>query len=362
MATKTSPDSPGPGRTKAAKLYNPTHRILLAALPDFERVPTGWAPIDVFTNGGIPRGATTLISGAEATGKTTLAEFCLAHYLRQFPNEWGLYINSDNKLDKQTMLDRGIALNRMTTLSPSTAEEAWWVAYAEAQAQPKLGVIIVDSLASFSPAKEEIGGEEMALAARLNNKSFRKFTALQLHRLSIGNPLSLLVVNQTRWKTGLFPTVVLPGGNQQRFQAALWVKFEKADEHIDKATQIPIAKTFRYTLIKNEGGATGFPGETRMATNPHGRWLPNDIIDEEFTWLWATRLGVLQNKGAKGSEYQGEHGPREFWVTKWEDSKESYALVKEATIKAFREWRKGERKISFLQEPQTVKLQQVTAE
>lgn len=320
----------------------------LADLPDFERIPTGMAAMDLFTSGGIPLGTNSLFSGAPSSGKTVTVTAALANYLRRFPKSKCLYINADNKLTKDGLALRQGDGSRVETIYPDTAEDAEDVVLNTADKRKDVGIVIIDSLASLTSDKEVLGGDEMGVLAKAHNKFIRKFTAVQVRRAVSTHPLTLWIINQERRTIGLYATRYVPGGTQQTFQAALWVEFDKADNHIDKKTQIPIADTFRYHFRKNEGGAKGWSGETRMATTPHGHWRVGDFIDHEFTFLWAKRLGLLRLRKDQGYQSKDKIQYQEDWIAEWENTPETYHNLKIELTQAFIAWRKSELQAKFL--------------
>jgi len=54
-------------------------------MTDIARVPTGVPGLDVITNGGIPEGRATLVSGRSGTGKSVLGLQLAGHLARACP-------------------------------------------------------------------------------------------------------------------------------------------------------------------------------------------------------------------------------------------------------------------------------------
>lgn len=312
-----------------ARLYDPKRFISLAQVQDFQRIPTGWAAFDLYTDGGFPRGANSLIVGPKGTGKTNLALMGIAGYQRLYPKEKILYNNVDNKLDTDWAETLGTNNEMIEEFRPTSAEECHDITYHVAEKRMDLGLVLIDSLAALSSEREVIGKQEMGVAALANNKFFRKMTTLQLLRARKGHPLTLIVINQERVKVGLFPVPTIPGGLQQEYQAALLVKFMKADPHIDKATGLPLAITMRYRFDKNHGGANGYTAETKMATTPHGPWLPGMVMDHEFLWVWWWRFGLPYS------------GKKEELIQHWRDNKKEYEEAKKLVGRTFKDWISG---------------------
>jgi adenosyl cobinamide kinase/adenosyl cobinamide phosphate guanylyltransferase len=323
------------------RLYDPKRLIKLSDVPDFARIPTSAAAFDMYTAGGLPAGTTTLVSGPMGSGKSNFAILGMVGYQRTHPKGMALYVNANNKIDPPWAERLGADRTRIDVYRPTSTDEAHDIIYHVADKRRDMGFVLVDDLASLSPEDEIIGEQEVGISARMNNKFFRKMTMLQLHRQTIGKPLTLCVINQERVKVAVgqkFPTPIIPGGKQQEFAAALWVKFLTPDLHIDKPTGIPIAITMRYVFKKNQGGASGYPAETTIVTTPHGKWKPGQLLDHEFVWLWGRRLGVL--KGLR----------KEPLITSWEDDAPAYATAARDVQAAFKAWYAGERPSGFFKE------------
>jgi hypothetical protein len=138
---------------------------------------------------------------------------------------------------------------------------------------------------------------------------------------------------------GLYPSIVLPGGNGQRFQAALWIRFLKTDLVLHPKLDIPMKVLIRFVLEKNLGGASGWPGEFYLHVTPHGNWKVGDIEDHGFVWQWAAqRLGIVKRAGSRGFEFQGQYGTKDDFLTQWRAQGPLYAVVKQVLGKQFDDW------------------------
>ena len=348
MAKATSPK-------RDDRLYDPTRFVKLANVPDFERIPTGMAAFDTYTCGGFPVGTISLLSGPAGTGKTNFAICGIIGFQQRYPTARALYLNADNKVDTPWALQLGVDGERVEVFSPDSADQAHDVTYHLCQKHKEIGYVLVDSLAALSPEGEAIGEDDIGTAAKMNNKFFRKMTALQLIRMREGHPLTFVVINQERVKVGgKFPVPILPGGKQQEFQAALWLKFTAADAHVHPKLGIPLAITMHYHFKKNQGGANNYPGETRMAITPHGKWRPGQMIDHEFVWIWGTYLGLMKSRGNLGVEYNHQTWVKPALIAHWEDDPEAYRAAKRDLLATFKEWKKGKIDAHFAKEDVTL--------
>lgn len=324
--------------------------IELAEMKPFDRIPTGITPIDMPTVGGIPRGTITLLSGVEGSGKSTLAARTIAGFNIQYPQLKCLYVSAENKLDPEWAIANGVDKTKVTVSQPANTEEAQYIVGVMATQRQDIGLVVVDSLASLSPEKEYDGDptdEFMAIAARLNNKFIRKLTSLQLRRVQLNNPLTIILINQERESMQMYSGAVLPGGKQQRFNCALWIKFLKSNYRNYKSGPIDIAitTTLRFQFNKN-GGAPPNPkaaGEVEMCIAPFGDRKPGQVLDGEFIFVWAQEFGLIKGAGSQGFSYKGEKAKKDEWIERWQavSSPEREAIRKEL-IDAYNAWRKGE--------------------
>lgn len=68
------------------------------------RLPTGCVSIDGMLSGGFRFGSVSLIYGEAATGKTTMALSCIVNHLRNNPLTKAYYIDSDQKISVNRLL------------------------------------------------------------------------------------------------------------------------------------------------------------------------------------------------------------------------------------------------------------------
>lgn len=329
---------------KAKAPYTP-FAMSLAQLEPQTRIPTGIGPIDLYTMGGFPEGGTTLLTGKSGSGKTTVATLALAGYQKLRPDMKALYLNVENKIDPVWARKLGVNLDipeGITLYRPESTEEGQYIVRHAMEEREDVGFILVDSLAALCPEGEgeaEVGEEQMGLAARLNNKWFRQVVSLQNQLVAKHKSCTLVIINQERESMKLYGGTVLPGGNGQRFQAALWIRFLKAEHTLHPKLDIPMKTLIRFVLEKNMGGASGWPGEFYLHVTPHGPWKVGDIEDHGFVWQWAAqRLGIVRAAGSKGFEFDGTFGKKEDFLTQWRAQGPLYSLVKQLLGKQFQAW------------------------
>lgn len=166
---------------------------------------------------GIPRGRMIEIIGPEASGKTSLALMLAANCQRN--GGVAAIIDVEHALDITYARSLGVDMDNVLLTQPETGEEA--LNQAEAYVRKGLDLIIIDSVAALTPAKElkgEMGDAHMGLQARLMSQACRKLNGL----LKPGGP-TVIFINQIRMKIGVMfgNPETTPGGNALKFYASI---------------------------------------------------------------------------------------------------------------------------------------------
>ena len=180
-----------------------------------EAIPTGIASLDwAIGIGGIPKGRITEIFGHEASGKTTIALYACA-----MAQKLGLlvaYVDMEHALDPVWCEKCGIDLSTMIISQPDNGEQALDIAEEYVRSE-KIGLVVVDSVASLVPQKEldgDAGDSVMGLQARLMSQAMRKLTGV-IDRTNC----AVIFTNQIRQKIGVMfgSPDTTPGGLALKF-------------------------------------------------------------------------------------------------------------------------------------------------
>lgn len=211
---------------------------------DVKYFSTGILPLDIALGGkGWPFGRIVILGGPESAGKTELAtQACVSvanysHKTKQrmkstdSPKDRGvaLYVDVEGTLDKEWMELKGFDFEHHVIVLTDTSEQAIDI-IDEALEQDCFDLIVLDSLAALAPSKEiesSVDEWQMGLAARLNNKAFRKWGSRQTTLNQSGkSPATIMVINQMREKLGVVygDPYVLPGGAAQKYSASVIVR------------------------------------------------------------------------------------------------------------------------------------------
>lgn len=217
-----------------------------------EAMTTGSLSLDASIGiGGLPRGRFTQISGAEGTGKTTMA---LSAMLIEIDSGGkGLYIDAENMLSYsaiEQMFSRQIDREKLILLQPETAEQAFMIA-EKAITSKEFTYIVIDSVAALEPQDEK-------------EKEFDEFTVASLPRLitkflrrnaaDIKNSnVVFLLLNQVRDKIGSYTGgYTTPGGHALMHYASVIIALTKGTEIRQGEEKIGINS--RFVVRKNKVG------------------------------------------------------------------------------------------------------------
>ncbi|HEX75918.1 MAG TPA: recombinase RecA [Dehalococcoidia bacterium] len=220
----------------------------LSARPQGEAISTGSLALDLALGiGGIPRGRVTEIFGAEASGKTTLAQ----HIMAQTQKLGGIaaYIDAEHALDPAYAANCGVKVEDLLISQPDNGEEALEITEALVRSGA-VDVIVIDSVAALVPRAEiegEMGDTHVGLQARLMSQALRKLVA------AISKSHTAVVfVNQLREKVGIIfgSPEVTPGGRALKFYSTVRIDLRRGDA-IKHGSEV-VGTRVRAKVVKNK--------------------------------------------------------------------------------------------------------------
>ncbi len=213
-----------------------------------EAIPTGSLSLDIALGiGGVPRGRVTEIFGAEASGKTTLAQHIIAE--AQKLGGIGAYIDAEHSLDRDYAERCGVKVDELWIAQPDTGEEALEITETLVRSGA-IDVIVIDSVAALVPRAEiegEMGDAHVGLQARLMSQALRKLVA------AIGRSgTAVIFVNQLREKVGVIfgSPEVTPGGRALKFYSSVRIDLRRL-ESIKQGSQV-VGTRVRAKVVKNK--------------------------------------------------------------------------------------------------------------
>ena len=222
-----------------------------AATMEVETVSTGSIALDLALGvGGLPKGRVTEMFGPESSGKTTLA----LHVVAEAQKLGGkcAFIDAEHALDPIYAEAIGCDVNNLLVSQPDTGEQALTITNKLIESGA-LDVIVVDSVAALTPAKEiegEMGDSFVGLHARLMSQAMRKIVA------NLNNSKTILIlINQLREKIGVMfgSPEVTTGGKAIKFYSSVRLDIRRIETL--KADGEASGNKTRVKVVKNKVAA-----------------------------------------------------------------------------------------------------------
>ncbi len=151
---------------------------------DYEKVPTGFAALDVILDGGFPKGKYSIVAGVEQSCKTTLLLHTVANRLAARPDAVWAWVDAENSLDKKWAEKHGIDMDRFIIEKPAVMEDLMDTVI-HMTGTGALDGIVVDSIGALTPKAElqkkkddkgitkSMSDDTMAMLARKAGQFFR---------------------------------------------------------------------------------------------------------------------------------------------------------------------------------------------
>lgn len=250
-------------------------------------IPTGCLSLDIALGvGGVPRGRIIEIYGAEASGKTTIAQ----HIASETQKMGGIvaFVDAEHALDPEYAKKIGVNINELLFSQPDSGEQALDIVETLVRSN-SVDVIIVDSVAALTPKAEiegEMGDTHMALQARLMSQALRKLTAIVSKTKTC-----VIFINQIRHKIGVFfgNPETTPGGLALKFYSSMRIELRRAAQ-IKMGEEI-VGNRVKAKIVKNKVAAPFKTAEFDIMYN-EGISLSGDIIDLGMTYSLVKKSGT----------------------------------------------------------------------
>lgn len=211
-------------------------------------IPSGSISLDVAMGiGGYPKGRIIEIYGPESSGKTTFALHAIAE--AQKLGGKVAFIDAEHSLDPTYAQKLGVNIDELLLSQPDNGEQALEITEALVKSGA-ISVIVVDSVAALVPQAEiegEMGGQHVALQARLMSQALRKLSGV----INKTNTVCIFI-NQLREKVGVMfgNPETTPGGRALKFYASVRLEIRRS-EQIKEGTEIVGNKT-NIKVVKNK--------------------------------------------------------------------------------------------------------------
>lgn len=291
------------------------------------RIRTNVFLLDYALLGGIPYNRTTMIHGKKHGGKTTLAKRITASAQRIMPDQQPVWIDAEDTFDENWARKQGVDTDSLLVVKPDTGEDAVDMAVALVHAR-ETSLVVLDSLATLLPYKEEVGSAEdeavPGLQAKLITRFLRRVTGAMMMERKRDHYVSLLVTNQHRALIGFNPTghgKTLPGGHALGHFTSVEI-LVKNKENINQTSHELTFNEHSFTIEKNKHNAGMRSGEFQMlrADKPEYGLVEGDI-DEAATMITFAKKYGWYNGGGRGG-----------FTLEFGDYSEHYANGEEAVI------------------------------
>mgnify|MGYP001168251044 FL=1 len=266
-----------------------------ASSMEVETLSTGSIALDIALGvGGLPKGRVTEIYGPESSGKTTLA----LHVIAEAQKLGGscAFIDAEHALDPIYAGAIGCDVDNLLVSQPDTGEQALTITNKLIESGA-LDVIVVDSVAALTPAKEiegEMGDSFVGLHARLMSQAMRKIVG------NLNNSKTILImINQIREKIGVMfgSPETTTGGRALKFYSSVRLDIRRIETL--KADGEASGNKTRVKVVKNKVAPPFRQAEFEI-TYGEGISRTGDIVDI------GADLNILDKKGAWYA-YNGEN-------------------------------------------------------
>lgn len=272
-----------------------------------EWVSTGSSMLDLAisntTNGGVPIGRITEITGMEQSGKSLVSSHLLAN--TQKKGGVAVYIDTENSVSQEYLRAIGVDVEKLLYVSVDTVERIFEtidtiVEKVRTQERDRLVTIVVDSVAAASTEMEmdsEYGKDGYATAkALIMSKSMRKVTGM------IGRErICLVFTNQLREKLGVMfgDKYTTSGGKALQFHASIRLRLKSIGK-IKKKTPSGdsiIGVQTRAIVIKNRLGPPQREADFEIyfdrGIDDYASWLKTmknqNIVKQSGAWYTYTQ-------------------------------------------------------------------------
>lgn len=275
---------------------------------NIETTSTGSLSLDLALGvGGIPRGRIIEIYGPESSGKTTLAQHCVAEVQRT--GGITAYVDAEHALDAEYARKIGVNINDLLVSQPDTGEQALEIVETLVRSNA-VDLVVIDSVAALTPSAEiegDMGDSHMGLQARLMSQALRKLTAIVSQTKT-----SVIFINQTRMKIGVIfgNPETTTGGMALKFYSSVRIEVRRRAQ-IKQGDKI-VGIRVKAKVVKNKVAPPFRISEFDIMYD-HGISLEGDVVDLGVEYGVLTKRGnwVLMGEEKIG---QGREAAKRFFV------------------------------------------------
>lgn len=267
-------------------------------------ISTGCFLLDFALLGGVADGYTTMLYGMESSGKTTLSKKIVAGFQRKYPDQTAVWIDPEGLFDRDWAIQMGVDIDRLYYSSPENGNEAVDILAAVMGAK-EVGLVILDSIPACVPkavVNKSAEDDTMAELARLMGKMCSKILTCHAQERRRNHRVTVVLLNQIRYKLGFITSQTLPGGRQINHIPTTKVKLANVEKMgKDKFdNEVVDVNNHTFEIKKAKHGASIRSGEFRMVINPDNEWglTQGDFEEAGTIATYAKRMGIITGGGA----------------------------------------------------------------
>jgi recombination protein RecA len=258
-------------------------------------ISSGYYAVDYVCGKGIPEGKLVQLTGWESVGKSLLAQEIAAKFVSLGKPVYWIEAG-EASFDREFASCIGLDVDSIGFLEAETAEEAVEL-IRDMLNSGVVGLIVIDSIAGFTPEKEiedDLSQANMALLARLLSKALKQFKFLMKQKKT-----TMVVINQIRAKPGVMygNPETLSAGNAIKYYTDVLIRMsktkviEKGKEALGIITKLKNNKNRCANPFREKEITIRFPYEENGIMKA-GIDLIEDLIPEAIT------QGIISQKGA----------------------------------------------------------------
>jgi len=199
------------------KLFSKDSGVMVPDIDSIKVVKfqTGSLALDIYLDGGIPKGKMFEAFGKNQSGKSSLCLEAAGKFQETYPEEHILFLDLEDTFTPEYALNLGLNPHKnFILMKPKTGEDSFETLIKFAK-NLKGGLIILDSVSLLLPEKEdegEMGAHQMGSQAKLMSQGLRK-----LFPHAAKNGTTVMFINQIRDTFDTYKPVATSGGNALAF-------------------------------------------------------------------------------------------------------------------------------------------------
>lgn len=257
------------------------------------------------TPGGFPRGKFTVVAGPERSGKTTLCLQTIGHEMRQDPESYFVWVDTENSFDADYAEKLDVDLNRLIIIKNGNMEDVLNRIMEMKDIAQFITGIVIDSVGGLVPHEEmeDKHGNKVGLEKdQMLNLQRRLPKFLRITNITTGkHQISIVLISHVYTDVGGYGGYVVKGGNGLKHWGHLRLMISRANDHGTKEKiTMPDGNTKEVftghdVIVKLEKTRQNSK-ENQSVVIPYRYGIGLDAV--ESTISVAINLGIIERAGA----------------------------------------------------------------